>query len=139
MQPFWLNHGLNFKIQTMKLTIVSLLLTCCAFYSSSQDFNNRLTTVYSVTELDEIAEYHPERVKILNYALDNAFEVLPLPKGKESKLNGELQIQDLDQLSFETLKLKIAESNQYYKISGTDKLLLVKSFFVLENEMTATN
>lgn len=122
----------------MKLTIVSLIMVFCAFTAFSQNFDDRLSTLYSPEELSQIAQTNPERINILNYALDNACSVVAMPKGKESKLNGEIQIENLSSVSLDAVALKIAETNQYFKITGTDKVLFVKSFFILENEMNAT-
>lgn len=115
-----------------------MVLTFCAFTTFSQNFDDRLSSVYSSEELHDIALNSPERIVILNYALENACSVASYPKGKESKLNGEIQIEDLSRLSLDELGLKVTDNNQYFKIVGTDKVLFVRSFFVLENEMNST-
>ena len=37
--------------------------------------------------------------------------------------------------TFDDLGLDIINSNQYFKIEGTDKMLVVKSIWVLDNEL----
>ena len=69
------------------------------------------------------------------YAVDKACYVSDLPKGKEAKLDGAINVDISKPLNFIDLGLDIKSVNQYFKINGTDKMLVVKSEFVLNNEL----
>ena len=58
-----------------------------------------------------------------------------VPKGKESGLNGVVEMNTNEPIDFIALGLEIQKTNQYLRITGTDKVLVVKSEWVLTNEM----
>ncbi len=121
----------------MKLLLVSLFVSAFALSSEAQSYDSRLAKLYSAEELNALSSENPEKIIVLNYALDHALNIVDLPKGKEAKLNGEIAYDLTTTPDLSTTGLKISESNQYYKITGTNKVLMVKSFFVLSQEMNS--
>ena len=77
----------------------------------------------------------PAKYTMYVYAIDHACYVTDLPSGKLSDLNGTIEVDMNKPLNFIELGLDIKTSNQYLKITGTDKMLVVKSVYVLENEL----
>lgn len=118
----------------MKLFNVICFLFICLGSVYSQDIDERLLSKYSQDELISIMENSPEEYQMLKYALDNAMYVAPYTNVKGQTL--ETIAVDSDNLpSFAELNLDIKSVNQYYRIQGEDKVLVVKSTWVLNHEM----
>lgn len=104
----------------------------CSLLSLSQEVDSRLLSRYSSQELSELVKENPEEYKFLVYALDNAVYMTDVPKGKS------VDFQTIDiankELNFLDLGLTIKNENQYFKVEGQDKLLVVKSRLVLNHE-----
>ena len=108
----------------------SLFLVAVSF---SQEVDARLLTKYSSTELNEMIENSPKEYALLDYALDNA---IYFAKGTGDKPN---QLQTISMpaegANFIDLGLEIQDQNQYFQISGDERLLVMKSRIVLNYEM----
>ncbi len=117
----------------MKLLAVLSFTLLFGSASMAQQVDERLLSSYSQVELNEMISTNPERYQLLVSSIGNATAVMDFPKGKDAKIQQEISLPSGD-YTYLDLKLKISESNQYYKITGSDKVLMVKSFFVLENE-----
>lgn len=110
---------------------------CFSFFfgalSFSQTIDSRLLEKYSKSELNEMIENSPNDYAILDYALDNGmyYSIGSNPKAAS------LPTIDLPEegATFLDLNLEITSSNQYFKINGEDKILVVKSKWVLNHEM----
>ena len=117
----------------MKVTTTLCVLFLFIAVSYSQEIDERLLASYSVEELNEMIANSPDEYALLDYALDNAvyFSAGPNPKAAS------LPVISLpaDGANFVDLGLKIENLNQYFKISGVDKILVVKSRVVLTHEM----
>ncbi|NVK66575.1 MAG: hypothetical protein HWE22_18425 [Flavobacteriales bacterium] len=107
-------------------------LSCSAIYA--QDIDERLLSRYSQEELHKLIESDIDQYNLLEYALDNALYVANYDgaKGGDFKLIS-VNVESLP--TFLDLNLHITDQNQYYKIEGKDKLLVVKSTSVLMYEM----
>ena len=121
-------------MKKISLLIVALLFGLGVY---SQDIDTRLSGSYSEQELKELMKTDQEKYTLLVYALDHGMEVMALPEGKGAKLNGEVSLPS-GTYTFADLGLTISDSNQYYRIEGTNTMLLVKSFWVLKNEKNET-
>jgi hypothetical protein len=100
---------------------------------SQEKIDKRLLSRYSVTELNALESTSPEELKILTYALDNGMYVAnySLEKGETfPEIDRPKKNQTYVDLNFEIL-----EHNQYFKIKGEEKLLVVKSKVILMNEL----
>ena len=132
----------------MKTHIILLILL--AFSSTSiycQNYNQDLLKSYSKKELKEITKSNPNEIELLNYAIDNACYVVEKPvadkktratgDGRTSTLpvlDGKLHV-DLDKIKFTDLGLKIGDENIYLILTHYNKMLVVKSKWVLQNEL----
>ena len=97
----------------------------------TQEIDQRLLEKYSQIELEDMK---PKHLAMLNYALDNACYISNLPEGKSVTLET-IAVENLELINFINLGLDIEAQNQYYKISGQEKMLVVKSEWVLNHEM----
>lgn len=115
-----------------------LLVTLVFFLGTtvfSQSTTAKLEKKYGKASLNEMISKNPERYKMLLYALDNACYVTGKPVGKDLSLQT-ITCDPNQALNFIDLGLDIINQNQYFLIEGTDKMLVVKSEWVLTNEMT---
>ena len=131
----------------MKTHIILLILL--AFSSKSiycQNYNQELLKSYSKKELKDIIKNNPNEMELLNYAIDNACYVVEKPLADKRKAKGDVQHitfpvydgklnVDLDKIKFTDLGFKIKDENIYIILSDYNKMLVVKSKWVLQNEL----
>lgn len=100
----------------------------------AQEIDDRLLSKYSQEELQLMIDTDSEQYQLLDYALDNALYVANYDSAKGG--NFETIMVDSKSLpTFIELNLSITDHNQYFKIDGEEKLLVVKSTWVLNHEM----
>lgn len=116
----------------MKLITTVLVSIFCSFLSLSQEIDSRLLNRYAPEELTELYNNNQQEYKLLVYALDNAVYLTEIPEGK----NTDFETIDISgsELNFIALGLGIKDSNQYFRVEGENKLLVVKSRYVLNKE-----
>ena len=119
----------------MKQILLFTIFLSASSVAFSQEIDARLSKRYSSTELADLKQNDPAKLTLLNYALDHACYITDVPKGKESGLNGVIEMNINEPIDFIALGLEIQKTNQYIRIKGTDKVLVVKSEWVLTNEM----
>jgi hypothetical protein len=113
-----------------------LLLTLSCFGTLvAQSIDNRLLNRYSETELVVLKNENPEKFAMLVYALDHAYYITARPSGKMEGIEQERALVIGNDSNFISLGLDILSRNQYIPLSGTDKMLVVKSEWVLMNEL----
>lgn len=119
----------------MKIIFTLLLTILVSGAVSAQKNDPRLLSAYSTEELAIIQQEKPEFINVLNYALDNACYFTETG----NKDNSSLQVIEISNLKnvpcFAELGLKITDQNQYFRVKGSDKILVVKSEIVLSFEM----
>lgn len=99
----------------------------------AQDFDQRLLLSYDATSLSELATNDPHKLDLLTYALENGMYYTEGADSKGMQLT-EIEVPE-NATSFADLGLTITDQNQYFKVKGKDQLLVVKSFWVLNNEL----
>lgn len=99
----------------------------------SQEVDSRLLKVYSETELIEIRTKSVENYNALVYGLDHAIDILEVPSEKPNPAKKTISVPD-GEYSYIDLGLRIENQNQYFQIEGTNQLILLKSFWVLNYE-----
>jgi Na+/H+ antiporter NhaC len=104
------------------------------FVSNAQKHNRELLKIYSKTELSNL---DIETLKILEYGITNAVYLTTIPSGKEIDLPKINIISN--SLKFTDLGLKILNQNQYFIVHGTNNMLVIKSLYVLKNELENKN
>jgi hypothetical protein len=104
--------------------------------ANAQNADQRLYKSYSQDDIEQLLSNNPEAIQLLNYALDHACYLSAVPEGKDFSTLPEIHLSNLTDLpSFAELGLKIEKSNQYFKVTGTQQLLVVKSEWVLNYEL----
>lgn len=115
----------------MKKNLFSLLLFLLTVqFSQAQKFNSNLLKSYSQEELESITI---EDLKAIEYGITNAMYFATIPEGKETNFPEVINIEG--SLNFTDYKFKISSENQYYRIKNSNKVLVVKSMYVLKNEL----
>lgn len=113
------------------LAILAILLLPAGAFA--QNYDQRLLSSYDAASLNQIEKEDPHTLKLLTYALDNGMYVTENGNGKGMQLT-EIEV-PASATSFADLNLHITDQNQYFKVKGEDKILVVKSFWVLNNEL----
>ncbi len=127
-----------------------LLFILLAFSSQivyCQSYNQELLKSYSNKELKEIAKSNPNEIELLNYAIEHACYVVEKPATEKTVkhtvdgrsisipvFNGKLNV-DLDKVKFTDLGFKIQNENIYLILTDYNKMLVIKSKWVLQNEI----
>ena len=98
----------------------------------SQETDSRLLAKYDQATLTEMQSTNPSEYKMLVYALDNAWYLANYDSQK-----GDLNKIDMPatDATFLDLGVEISDQNQYFQITGENKILVVKSKWVLTHEM----
>jgi hypothetical protein len=106
-------------------------------YSFSQKVDETLSKKYSSEEMKTLKKVDSKKYELINFSLQNACYVIDSPVGKDVSGFNVISIPDLNKLNFQDLGLSIIENqNQYFLIQGTNKLLVVKSTWVLNYEIS---
>jgi hypothetical protein len=123
----------------MKNLFISFLLLSFFQVSYSQKIDSRLLKNYSEAYLSELIASDTHEYNLLVYAIDNACYLTQVPASKSSEFTKTIAW-TLDSIpAFLDLNLQygivLENFNQYIQLDGTDKMLVVKSRIVLENEL----
>ncbi len=111
-------------------TLLFLLGLSLVGFSQSGTIDARLKSNFTEKELAEMQLKNPSNLEYLNFYVANAYEVTPMPsaKGNAHEIKGTVKIADLNAVNIYDLKLfPLQKDYQYYKIEGTDKLLVIIS------------
>lgn len=114
----------------MKKIFFSIFVFSSSFAVFSQKYSMDLEKSYSKTELKKM---NSEELSLLEYALINGVYVTALPQKDFTVIKSINANPDINK--FTDIGLRIENQNQYFKIIGTDKMLVVKSKYVLQNEL----
>jgi len=113
------------------LAILAILLLPAGLMA--QNYDQRLLSSYDAAALNQIEKEDPYTLELLTYALENGMYITENGNGKGTQLT-EIEVPE-NATSFVDLKLQITDQNQYFKVKGEDRILVVKSFWVLNNEL----
>jgi hypothetical protein len=118
------------------------LLVSSVFVFSALSFGQTeiRETAKEVQTMEQLATSSPaEHAKLLEFAKNHGSTIMDFPKGKEAKkLDGEVTMEQAALIDPIKMGLSILSTNQYFRISGTEKMLMVKSVFILQQEMKTT-
>lgn len=138
MQPRRVNLRLNnTKSNFMKIPICIVFMLLVVNQSFSQKSDRALSGSYTTDELATIKNEDPTNIDVLMFGLKNATYIIDFPKEKEVEINQEILIPQ-GKFNYIDLGFKILNVNQYFKIIGTDKVLVIKSMWVLRNEFNTS-
>ncbi|MBX7094227.1 MAG: hypothetical protein K1X56_05860 [Flavobacteriales bacterium] len=117
----------------MKKMIMSLFLAVfltAGLSAQSSDWDVRLLSKYSKEELTEMKSNTPEKLAYLNKVAKSGWVIMDLPAEKSNahEIRGSVAISDLKNVNLFALGLSPEKKNyQYYRINGTNKMLVVLS------------
>lgn len=119
------------------VTITTLFFTLAlgSVFGQNTDFDERLLSKFSAEELNAMDE---SELAFNTYCIEHAFEVMPFPAEKEgdAAINGARNIQDLENINFFELNVELKEDQyQYFKLLGTDKMLMIKPITLIKQEL----
>lgn len=121
------------KIKLMKYILTLSVFFCLQFLNAQKNQDqSELLKSYTIEELEEIKASSPENYNALIYALDNG---IYFGNFNENKHEGLLVLEGFDkQKNFTDYGLKIKDTNQYFYCLEINKVMVLKSFWVLNNE-----
>lgn len=121
------------KIKLMKYILTLSVLFCLQFLNAQKNpDHSELLKSYTIEELEEFKASNPENYYALIYALDNGMYLGIFDENKHASLP---ILEEFDkQKNFTDYGLKIKDTNQYFYCPGINKVMVLKSFWVLKNE-----
>ena len=125
----------------MKFTITILLLSFFAqiFAQSSNDF---LLVKYSKDQIALMEKTNPDRLEFIKYSSLNGYYFVDLPEKKNfnSRISGNVVIDDLESFNFLELNIEFLVDNyKYYTVQDKKVLLVVKSIDHIEAELKSND
>jgi hypothetical protein len=118
---------------TMKNIFLLSLCMGIAIICNSQKTNSSLTNCYSTQELADYKANEPAKYELLLYAIDHATYLSDFDENKHSALK---RIDtSIPNPRFTDLEVKIEKVNQYFYAPKLNKVVVVKSEWVLRHEM----
>jgi hypothetical protein len=114
----------------MKNYVILTILFFCSYACFAQKYPIELEKSYSKKELKTMSD---DDLSLLNYALNHAVYTTLLPHKNAEQLKT-LKVSP-SIVRFTDAALRIENQNQYFIIEGTDKMLVIKSKYVLQNEL----
>jgi len=125
----------------MKFTIAILLwsFTSQLFAQSSNDF---LLVKYSKDEIASMEKTNPDRLEFIKYSSSNGYYFVDLPEKKNfnSRISGNVVIEDLESFNFLELNIEFLVDNyKYYTVQDKKVLLVVKSIDHIKAELKSND
>ncbi|MEN9698840.1 MAG: hypothetical protein RLZZ301_38 [Bacteroidota bacterium] len=114
--------------------LLSFLFVCLSTSLFAQKNEAALLKSYSK---EEIAQFHQEQsMPLYDYAVDHACYLIDAPQGKDISQFPVLQVKgETISLNFTDHHLKLADATQYFRIEGSNRILVLKSKNILSLEM----
>ncbi len=124
----------------ISITSFCLVLMCTnSLFAQKQTAQEKeLLKVYAKSELSELKK-DGDKYAALCYAIDHAIYIIDAPKDKDVSAFPEIVINKDELPTFTDLTIKISDRSQYFRVAGQNKLLIVKSMYVLQLEMKKTS
>lgn len=116
----------------MRKRFFIFILVFASYYAIAQtsNFDQRLLSKFTEKELQEMQSKNPATLSYWNYYAANAFQIMDLPaeKAVAHEIKGTIKLASLNSVNIFDLHLTpLTKDYQYYKIEGTDKLLVILS------------
>ena len=109
--------------------LISFLLISTALFS--QTYDSKLESVYSKKEL---AQFSIKQIEVLNFALSEGLYFTT--SNSKTEFSSLPSIKSLGEgKNFVDYGVKITDTNQYFSVEGSNEVMVVKSWYVLENEL----
>ena len=115
----------------MNFLLSVILIFCSCFHAFSQ---SNLLNSYTQSELNELKQVNIAKYELLSYAIENALEFGEYYDSKHADLEHVHSDVSPQAISFTDFGFKINDQNQYYFWEDQQKIIIVKSLWVLRNE-----
>lgn len=113
-----------------KLLTLSIFLSSYIFGYGQLSYDARLKSKFSEKELVEMQTKNAKNLEYLNFYVANAYQINQMPSGKSNahEIKGTIKVKDINNINIYELNLNpLPKDYQYYKIEGSDKLLVILS------------
>lgn len=124
----------------MRFFTIAIFLIGLNSISLAQNKQEQLAQLYTQDELTNLKTNDPKEFRLISYALENGCYVAKAPQGKSEGFTKSINWSQPSEPKFFDLKktynVNLENFNQYIRINGSDKMVVVKSRFVLENELS---
>jgi len=130
--------------QLMKnsLFLITFVLFAGVASAQSNSFDERLLSKFSKNELNEMQTVNPVAYAYWSFYAGNSYQVMDLPdeKTKSHEIKGTVKIKDVNTINiFDLHYTPLTKDYQYYRIEGTNKLLVILSEEIIkENFVKST-
>jgi len=116
----------------MKKTLIFTLLLFSTSTVFSQEISKDLSKSYSKKELKLLSQSDPQKLEVLNFAIDKAIHFADKPEGKNIDTKP-IPSRVLSN-KYTDYGIQIMDKTQYFKLPNSDKLMVVKSYYHLQLE-----
>jgi len=127
------------------------LITAVLFVGSlfSQNYNEKLLVKYTDKELSQMQKENPTQLDVLDYFVTEGYTIVDMPdkpieyielakvNPKTGQVDSDYQITMTDLESFNPFEFNCMFDSgkpMYYKVGNTGKLIIVESYFRLQNK-----
>jgi len=108
-------------MRSLLLSLVTAAFVITSTAAMAQDYDKRLTAKYDKKELAKMAETDAAGLAYLNFYLDNGYQIMDIPKGKEDGVQQSIKLKSLDAKDINLVALDLPQhefARQYYLIEG---------------------
>lgn len=117
----------------MKRILPLLIFVLITSALRAQEYNPSLLKRYTAQELSQMQQNDPKQFEFVNYAVTNAIYFIDYPSEKAVELTS-INLNEENATIYD-LGLNITDQNQYFRINGSNKVMVVKSMWVLNHEL----
>lgn len=117
-----------------KLLLAFFLLFSIGSNLIAQEIDSRLLVKYNKSELKKMKSENPSEYQFQVNALDRGMFICDIPteKGKDVVFDGELKLDLEKQHTYLSLGKEILDRYQYFKIKGTNKMVVIQPRIFLD-------
>lgn len=126
----------------MKNTVFFITFLFLTFLAKAQNIglDQRLLSKFTKNELNEMQSKSPDKWAYWNFYAANAYQVVDLPaeKANAHEIRGTVKILDISAINiFDLNYIPLKKEYQYYRIEGTNKLLMIISEEQIKEKFSA--
>lgn len=106
--------------------VLSVLILSTITSAKAQQYDARLLAKYSKKDLKQMVNTNDPQLTYLTHYLDNGFQIIDIPAGKEDSQLPEVRLKSQDPKDINILSLPVEQhefARRYYRIEGTNKML----------------